>query len=196
MVGWRNLQVPSKPSASCPNVGTNKLYSQDRCESSRRETIMWGVPKIRGTFLGIPKTKTIVCWGLYWGTLILGNYHVSTLTSPFTGCDNPFEQFGPKRFRLSCVGSSNLGGACFWGKTLNPEPRKGPQNPRAENDALTVETCPAKDVFQKFGILCCCCRRVYCLGLIQGCRGIHADYQHPGIRVIRVYCFRYGSTTP
>ena len=38
---------------------------------------IWGFPKIRGTFLGVPIIRTIVYWGLYWGTLILGNYHMS-----------------------------------------------------------------------------------------------------------------------
>ena len=28
-----------------------------------------------GTFLEIPIIRTIVYWGLYWGPLILGNYH-------------------------------------------------------------------------------------------------------------------------
>ena len=32
-------------------------------------------PKIRGTFLGVPIIRNIVFWGLYWGPLILGNYH-------------------------------------------------------------------------------------------------------------------------
>ena len=27
----------------------------------------WGFPKIRGTILGVPKIRTIVYWGLYWG---------------------------------------------------------------------------------------------------------------------------------
>ena len=35
-------------------------------------------PKIKGTLLGVPIIRTIVYWGLYWGTLILGNYHVSS----------------------------------------------------------------------------------------------------------------------
>ena len=29
-----------------------------------------GFPKIRGTFLGVPIIRTIVYWGLYWGTLV------------------------------------------------------------------------------------------------------------------------------
>ena len=37
---------------------------------------MWGFPKIRGTLLGIPIVRTIVFWGLYWDSPILGNYHV------------------------------------------------------------------------------------------------------------------------
>ena len=37
---------------------------------------IWGFPKIRGTLLGVPIRRTIVFWGLYWGPLILGNYHL------------------------------------------------------------------------------------------------------------------------
>ena len=37
---------------------------------------IWGFPKIRGTFLGVPIIRTIVFWGLYWGPLILRNYHI------------------------------------------------------------------------------------------------------------------------
>ena len=37
---------------------------------------IWGFPKIRGTFLGVPIIRIIVFWGLYWGPLILGNYHL------------------------------------------------------------------------------------------------------------------------
>ena len=29
-----------------------------------------------GTFLGVPIIRTIVFWGLYWGSSILGNYHL------------------------------------------------------------------------------------------------------------------------
>ena len=34
---------------------------------------IWGFPKIRCTILGVPIIRTIV----YWGTLILGNYHIN-----------------------------------------------------------------------------------------------------------------------
>ena len=37
---------------------------------------MWGFPKIRGTVLGVPIIRIIVFWSRYWGSLILGNYHV------------------------------------------------------------------------------------------------------------------------
>ena len=36
-----------------------------------------GFPTIRGTGFGVPTIGTIVYWGLYWGTPIFGNYHVS-----------------------------------------------------------------------------------------------------------------------
>ena len=32
-------------------------------------------PKIRGTFLRASIIRIFVFWGLYWGPLILGNYH-------------------------------------------------------------------------------------------------------------------------
>ena len=32
---------------------------------------------MRGTILVVPIIRTIVFWGLYWGPLILGNYHLS-----------------------------------------------------------------------------------------------------------------------
>ena len=35
-----------------------------------------GFPKIRSTLLGVPIIRTIVYWGLHWGPLILGNYHM------------------------------------------------------------------------------------------------------------------------
>ena len=35
-----------------------------------------------GTFLGVPIIMTIVFWGLYWGSPILGNYHMSFLSIP------------------------------------------------------------------------------------------------------------------
>ena len=37
---------------------------------------MLGFPKIRGTNSGVPIIRIIIYWGLYWGPLILGNYHV------------------------------------------------------------------------------------------------------------------------
>ena len=39
--------------------------------------MIWGFPKIRGTILGVPIRRTIIFWGLYWGTPILGNYHLA-----------------------------------------------------------------------------------------------------------------------
>ena len=37
---------------------------------------MGGFPKLGVPLLGVPIIRTIVFWGLYWGPLILGNYHV------------------------------------------------------------------------------------------------------------------------
>ena len=38
--------------------------------------VKWGFPKIMGTILGVPIIRIIVFWGLYWGSLILGNYQI------------------------------------------------------------------------------------------------------------------------
>ena len=37
---------------------------------------IWGIPKIRGTFLGVPILRIIVFWGLHWSPLILGKYRI------------------------------------------------------------------------------------------------------------------------
>ena len=42
-----------------------------------RDLIIWEFPKIRGTFLGVPIIRTLIYLGLYWGPLILGNYHIA-----------------------------------------------------------------------------------------------------------------------
>ena len=43
--------------------------------------VMWHFPKIRVAFLGVPIIiRTIAFWGLYWGPLILGDYHVGFTT--------------------------------------------------------------------------------------------------------------------
>ena len=36
-------------------------------------------PKIRGTLFRVPIIRIIVYWGLYWGPLILGNYHTEMM---------------------------------------------------------------------------------------------------------------------
>ena len=52
--------------------------TNSRVASNRRPQI-WGFPKIRGTLLGVPITRIIVFRGLYWGSLILGNYHLNAI---------------------------------------------------------------------------------------------------------------------
>ena len=45
---------------------------------------IWGFPKIRGPFLGVPIKRTTVFWGLYSGPPILGNYHITWSYNPST----------------------------------------------------------------------------------------------------------------
>ena len=54
-------------------------YSYDRSSSVDADM---GFPIIRGTHLGIPIIRAIVFWGLYWVSLLLGNYHMYILTTP------------------------------------------------------------------------------------------------------------------
>ena len=37
---------------------------------------IWGFPNKGGYHFGIPIVRTIIYWGLYWGSPILGNYHL------------------------------------------------------------------------------------------------------------------------
>ena len=62
--------------------GADKIKGQDPTGGKGSTMVLiWGFPKIRGTSLGVPIIRTIVYWGLYWGTLILGNYHIPWHTS-------------------------------------------------------------------------------------------------------------------
>ena len=54
-----------------PSAGQNLPHVSKLC-------VIWGFPKIRGTFLGVLIIRTIVFWGLYWDPLILGNYHIAS----------------------------------------------------------------------------------------------------------------------
>ena len=49
------------------------------------QVLIWEFPRIRGTFLGVPIIRIIIYWGLYWGPLILGNYHISLLLTKLGG---------------------------------------------------------------------------------------------------------------
>ena len=66
------MEVTTLRVASLVCVGTSPtrfLYTTD----------MWGFPKSRGTFLGVPIIRIIVCWGLHWGSPYLGKL---TCTGP------------------------------------------------------------------------------------------------------------------
>ena len=48
--------------------------------------LTWGFPKIKGTLLGVPVLRIIVFWGLYWGPLILRNYHIAVTQGYIQRC--------------------------------------------------------------------------------------------------------------
>ena len=54
-------------------VGASALIIR---ECIQKITPIWGFPKIRGTFIGVPIIRTVVFWGLFWGPPILGKYHI------------------------------------------------------------------------------------------------------------------------
>ena len=56
-----------------------QLYKENSQNAIGGPYKKWVFPKIRGTILGVPIIRTIVFWGLYWGSLILGNYQVVKL---------------------------------------------------------------------------------------------------------------------
>ena len=44
-----------------------------------------GVPKIKGTFFGVPIIRTRVFGGLDWGPIMLGNYHLARKSANESG---------------------------------------------------------------------------------------------------------------
>ena len=63
-----------------PEARQRQNYNKAHTVTKWRSCI-WGFPKIRGTILGVPIIRIIVFWGLYWVTLILGNYHMKLVSS-------------------------------------------------------------------------------------------------------------------
>ena len=65
--------VPGGVEARAAFKGFNEAKWQ-----AARETL-GAFPKLRVPFLGVPIIRTIVFWGPYWGSIVLGNYHSSDL---------------------------------------------------------------------------------------------------------------------
>ena len=68
------LMGGSTPGDDVRALGTEILQVRQDSQASD----IWGFPKIRGTatLLGVPIISILVYLGLYWGPLILGNYHM------------------------------------------------------------------------------------------------------------------------
>ena len=83
---------------------------------------IWGFPKIGGTFLGVPIIRIIVFWGLYWGPLILGNYHLffRCLLGCFEGplTEWSFLQWFARAIRDICFGYLSGGSISRYGSGL------------------------------------------------------------------------------
>ena len=56
-------------------------------------------------FFGVPIIRTIVFWGLYWGPLILGKYHISDGTLPMIRNASPSARH--KHCHFLCKGNCN-----------------------------------------------------------------------------------------
>ena len=48
-------------------LGDEGLGTRMSWSPSMKLRTIWGLPKIRGTILGVPIIRIIVFWGLYWG---------------------------------------------------------------------------------------------------------------------------------
>ena len=82
-----------------------------------------GISQIRGTFLGVPILRIIIFWGLYWGPLVSGNYHIGVNASK-RGWGLIFGGI------LSCLESTKLGGVGDdTNNTTKPQTLK-PLNPK------------------------------------------------------------------
>ena len=66
---------------TCYLRGTILVYQRGN-QRGRPGPVIWGFPKIGGTLLGVPIIRIIVFVGLYWGPLILGNYHLGIELAP------------------------------------------------------------------------------------------------------------------
>ena len=76
-------------------------------EPQQLEKTSGGFPKLGSTFLGVPIIRIIIYWGLYWGPLILGNYHIFPKTT------NPHVQI-----LIYEIGSCLRTTGCFcWGQS-------------------------------------------------------------------------------
>ena len=58
-------------------MGFGVLFSDSKGSSREARESFAGFPKFRVPFLGLPIIRTIVFWGVYWGPLIFGKYHLS-----------------------------------------------------------------------------------------------------------------------
>ena len=82
---------------------------------SRALGVYRGVSKIRGTSLGVI-IRAIVCWGLYWGPLVLGNYHIETTHYYQVPLEDSVEillKDTYKAFAVALLGSLSVGWACL-----------------------------------------------------------------------------------
>ena len=64
------MQVPSNhPTSDAPN----------ELQAALCDTSCEGFPKLSGTFLGVPRIRTVVFWGPDWVPAILGNYNLKVV---------------------------------------------------------------------------------------------------------------------
>ena len=85
---WSSPTPPNHPLVSAKALPTFSLSLRPgRLGATRRPAeVKWEVPKIKGTFLGVPIIRTIMCWGLYWGPLFRETtkwvWHLATRRQP------------------------------------------------------------------------------------------------------------------
>ena len=80
-ISWIGNSAVAKAAAACEK---GRCHSEGLLAPVRNVFVLLsstpygGFPKLGVPLLGVPIIRTIVFWGLYWGPLILENYHIDS----------------------------------------------------------------------------------------------------------------------
>ena len=119
--------------ARTADYGTAVFLNGERRQRQHHPVLgKWGFPEIWGTLLGVPIIRTIVYWGQYWGTLILGYPYFGKLPSSFSRV----RVRGWFRYIAACNSNVRLSDVSLFDATTGPQQNhasqrvQGPDNKR------------------------------------------------------------------